>query len=152
MYARLKTDSILQRICKGPPNRMSSTNNFDMLAAARYPVSDSMYPEMRSRALRLRGDYVFMLEQCRSNPAYQVILPTGDHYPAHCEPLTEDDTKGWTTVRRKIRVKRIKTDEELNYEATQMHDYWEAESVDSIHYALPTGEHNGALFDIGSRF
>jgi len=131
----------------------SSTNNFAMLAAARYPVSDSMYPEMRARNLRLRGDYVLMLEQCRSNPAYFVRMPNGlDDFPAHCEPLTEDDTKGWTTVRRKIRVKRVKTDEELNYEAAQMHDYWDAESVDSIHYALPTGEHNGALFDIGSRF
>jgi hypothetical protein len=131
----------------------SSNNNFLMLAAARYPVSDSMYPEMRARNLRLRGDYVFMLEQCRTNPAYFVRMPNGlDDYPAHCEPFTEDDTKGWITVRRKIRVKRVKTDEELNYEAAQMHDYWEAESVDSQSYVLPSGEHNGALFDIGARF
>ena len=64
----------------------------------------------------------------------------------------EDDTKGWTTIKRKIRVKRIKTEEELEYEAAQMHDYWEAESVDSLNYVLPAGEHNGALFDIGARF
>ena len=151
MYARLKTDSVLQRLDTKQPAKMSSSSS-TMLAATRDPVSDSMYPEMRARNLRLRGDYIFLLEQCRTTPAYQVILPTGDHYPAHCEPFTEEDNKGWSTVRRKIRVKRVKTDEELNYEATQMHDYWEAESVDSQSYVLPSGEHNGALFDIGARF
>ena len=114
-----------------------------MLATTRYPL-----PSQR----RLRDDYIHALEQCRTNPAYQVILPTGDHYPVSSYPLMEDDIKGWTTIKRKIRVKRIRTEEELEYEAAQMHDYWEAESVDSVHYALPTGEHNGALFDIGSRF
>jgi hypothetical protein len=63
-----------------------------------------------------------------------------------------DDNKGWTIVKRKIRVKRIKSNEQLDYEAEQMHDYWEAESVDSQSYVLPSGEHNGALFDIGARF
>jgi hypothetical protein len=121
----------------------SSIQHFTMLASARYPL-----PSQR----RLREDYIHALEQCRVNPAYQVILPTGDHYPVSSYPLMEDDNKGWTTIKRKIRVKRIKTEEELEYEAAQMHDYWEAESVDSVHYALPTGEHNGALFDIGSRF
>jgi len=132
---------------------MSSSTNFIMLAAARYPISDSMYPEMRARNIRLRGDYTHLLEQCRSNPAYFARMPNGlDEYPAICEPFMEDDSKGWTTVRRKIRVKRVKSDEELNYEAAQMHDYWEAQSVDSQSYALPSGEHNGALFDIGARF
>lgn len=122
---------------------MSSSINFQMLASARYPL-----PSQR----RLREDYVHALEQCKSNPAYYIELPTGDHYPITSYPLMEDDNKGWTTIKRKIRVKRVKTEEELEYEAAQMHDYWEAESVDSVHYALPTGEHNGALFDIGSRF
>ena len=122
---------------------MSSPSTFEMLAFTRYPLQ-SQY--------RLREEYIHALRQCKANPAYQVILPTGDQYPAHCEPLMEDDVKGWTTIRRKIRVKHVKTEEELEFEAAQMHDYWEAESVDSIHYALPTGEHNGALFDIGSRF
>ena len=132
----------------------SSTNNFAMLAASRYPISDSMYPELRARNIRLRTDYIQLLEECRRSPAYFVRMPNGlDDYPCHCEPFAaEDDLKGWTTVRRKIRVKRVKTDEELDYEAAQMHDYWEAASVDSQSYVLPSGEHNGALFDIGSRF
>lgn len=121
----------------------SSSSSFEMIAFTRYPLQSQR---------RLREDYIHALEQCRANPAYHVILPTGDRYPALNEPLMEDDVKGWTTVKRKIRVKRVKTDEELEYEATQMHDYWETESVPSINYALPTGEHNGALFDIGSRF
>jgi hypothetical protein len=114
-----------------------------MLALARYPLSSQR---------RQREDYIHALEECRVSPAYYVILPTGDNWPCSSVPFMPDDSKGWTTVKRKIRVKRIKTDEELDYEATQMHDYWEAESVDSLNYVLPTGEHNGALFDIGARF
>jgi hypothetical protein len=69
----------------------------------------------------------------------------------------EDDIKGWTVVKRKIRVKKVLSEEELEYLAAQMHDNWEAESVDSrggmLNYTSgPVGEHNGALFDIGSRF
>jgi hypothetical protein len=106
--------------------------------------------------MQLREDYIFRLQQCKLNPAYQVILPTGDHYPVTSYPLMEDDTKGWTTVKRKIHVKKVKSDEQLEYEAAQMHEYWETASADSWTMALPvtapTGEHNGALFDIGSRF
>ena len=119
------------------------SSNFEMLASTRYPLASQR---------RLREDYLHALKQCKSNPAYYIELPTGDHYPVTSYPLMEDDTKGWTTVKRKIRVKRIKTEEELEYEAAQMHDYWEAESVDSLNYVLPAGEHNGALFDIGARF
>ena len=114
-----------------------------MLASARYPLASQR---------RQREEYARALEECKTRPAYYAILPTGDHWPCTSEPFMTDDSKGWTTVKRKIHVKRIKTDEELDYEATQMHDYWEAESVDSLNYALPTGEHNGALFDIGARF
>ena len=127
-----------------------STNTvsaFSVLAAARYPLPSQM---------QLREDYIHRLQQCRVAPAYQVILPTGDHYPVTSYPFMEDDTKGWTTIKRKIHVKKVKSDEQLDYEAAQMHDYWEAASADSWTMALPvtapTGEHNGALFDIGSRF
>lgn len=123
----------------------STSSNFEMIASARYPLQSQR---------RLREDYIFALQQCKSNPAYFVRMPNGlDDHPALNEPLMEDDTKGWITVKRKIRVKRVKTAEQLDYEAAQMHDYWETESTDSVHYVLPTsGEHNGALFDIGSRF
>lgn len=123
----------------------NTSSSFQMLAAARYPL-----PSQR----RLHDEYIVALQRCKSHPVYYAILPNGlgDH-PALNEPLMEDDTKGWITVRRKIRVKYIKSEEELEYEAAQMHDYWETESADSVHYVLPTsGEHNGALFDIGSRF
>ena len=119
------------------------SSNFNMLASARYPLASQR---------RQREEYARALEECKTRPAYYAILSTGDHWPCTSEPFMPDDSKGWTTVKRKIHVKRIKTDEELDYEATQMHDYWEAESVDSLNYALPTGEHNGALFDIGARF
>lgn len=115
-----------------------------MLASARYPLESQRV---------LREDYIHLLQQCKSSPAYFARMPNGlDDYPAHCEPYMPDDNKGWITVKRKIRVKRIKSNEQLDYEAEQMHDYWEAESVDSQSYVLPSGEHNGALFDIGARF
>lgn len=115
-----------------------------MLASARYPLESQRV---------LRGDYIHLLQQCKSNPAYFVRMPNGlDDYPARCEPYMSDDIKGWTTIKRKIRVKRVKSNEQLDYEAEQMHDPWEAESVDSQSYVLPSGEHNGALFDIGARF
>lgn len=121
-----------------------SSSNFAMLASARYPLESQRV---------LREDYIHLLQQCKSNPAYFARMPNGlDDYPAHCEPYMPDDNKGWITIKRKIRVKRIKSNEQLDYEAEQMHDYWEAESVDSQSYVLPSGEHNGALFDIGARF
>ena len=125
----------------------TNTNTMETLAMIRYPTN-----------ARLRADYIHALKECKTNPAYQVRMPNGlDDYPCHCEPFMEDDTKGWTTVKRKIRVKKILSEEELEYLAAQMHDNWEADSVDSrggmLNYTSgPVGEHNGALFDIGSRF
>ena len=129
----------------------SSTNNASTVsaaAAARYPLPSQ---------IQLREDYIYRLTQCRVAPAYHVLMPNGlEPSPCRCEPFMEDDTKGWTTIKRKIRVKKIKSDEQLDYEAAQMHDYWETASADSWTMALPvtapTGEYNGALFDIGSRF
>lgn len=121
---------------------ITNTNTMETLAKIRYPDND-----------RLRKEYIHALQQCKANPAYQARMPNGlDDYPCHCEPFMEDDTKGWTTVKRKIHVKKVLSEEELEHLAAQMHDNWEVESVDSIHYVLPTSEHNGALFDIGSRF
>jgi hypothetical protein len=111
------------------------------MAAARYPDN-----------FTLRQDYIRALEECARSPAYHVLLPGGDRFPCHCEPFMPDDTKGWTVIKRKIHVKKIKTDAQLNYEAAQMHEYWETASADSWTVSAPTGEHNGALFDIGSRF
>jgi hypothetical protein len=120
-----------------------SSSNFAMLASARYPLESQRV---------LREDYIHLLQECKSNPAYHARLPTGDLWACNSVPFMPDDNKGWITLKRKIRVKRIKSNEQLDYEAEQMHDYWEAESVDSQSYVLPSGEHNGALFDIGARF
>ena len=130
-----------------------SSSNFISMALQRYPVNDSMYPEQRARNLRLREEYVRALEECKVSPAYHIQLPSGDMHPCKCEPFMEDDTKGWTTVKRRVRVKREISDEELEYLASLPNrDYWETGSVDSHSYQLTGGEHNGALFDIGARF
>ena len=99
------------------------------------------------------NEYATELQECRRNPAYHVILKGGDIFPVSSYPLMSWDTKGWNTVRRKIRVKKFKTDEQLDEEADL--DNWE----DVEHYGRatyvqtgPVAEHNGALFDIGSRF
>ena len=125
-------------------------DSFTKLAIARYPATFPASPNTRDR---LRRQYVEGLRECRDRPAYSLVLPTGDHYRAHCEPWTEDDTKGWQVVKRRVRVKRVLSDAELNYMASMpTQDYWETGSVDSYTMPLQGGEHNGALFDIGARF
>jgi hypothetical protein len=123
---------------------MNTTN--EHLATMRYPTD-----------YRLRKEYIRALEECKSNPAYYIILPTGDHWSCSSVPFMEDDIKGWTKVKRKIHVKKVLSEEELEYLAAQMNENWESTSVDSRGGLMnpmtgPVGEHNGALFDIGSRF
>ena len=126
--------------------------SFSTIASSRYPVNDKMSFTERRAQLERPEDYAFALGECKANPAYQILLPSGDAWPCHCEPLMEDDTKGWTTVKRKIRVKRVMSNEELDSEENT--NNWD----DIIHqgrvtYTMgPTHEHNGSLFDIGSRF
>ena len=98
-------------------------------------------------------EYAEALLECRRFPAYHVQLKSGDTIPISSYPLLYGDNKGWTTVKRKVHVKKIRTDEELDEEADL--DNWE----DVEHYGRatytqtgPVAEHNGALFDIGSRF
>jgi len=131
---------------------MSSSNNSINMASARYPINDSMSPDERYKQQERREDYIFALAECKANPAYQVRLPSGDMWPCHCEPLMEDDTKGWQVVKRKIHVKKTFTDEELDAEENT--DQWD----DIVHQGRVTYtgatayEHNGSLFDLGSRF
>lgn len=100
-----------------------------------------------------RREYAELLMEARRNPVYFVVLKSGDVIPAANYPLLHGDNKGWTTVKRKIHVKKVRSGEELDDEADL--DNWE----DVEHYGRatytnvgPTYEHNGALFDIGSRF
>lgn len=132
---------------------MSSSTNFDQMASTKYPITEEMSIPDRRDQLKKRAVYVERLEECRKRPAYAIQLPGGDLYPCACAPLMEDDTKGWQIVKKKFRVKRFKTDEELDEEANL--DGWD----DVVHYGRATHtntaqafEHNGSLFDIGSRF
>lgn len=131
---------------------MSSSNNFNTMAEARYPITSDMSFTERDAQRERQLDYVFALEECKNRPAYHIQLPSGDTWPCHCEPLMEDDTKGWQVVKRKVRVKYVMSNEELDAEENT--DHWD----DIVHqgrvtYTGPTQyEHNGSLFDIGSRF
>lgn len=122
------------------------------MAETRYPINDSMSFTERNAQRERQLDYIFALGECRTSPAYQVRLPSGDMWPCHCEPLMEDDTKGWQVVKRKVRVRKTFTDEELDAEENT--DHWD----DIVHQGRVTytgvaaHEHNGSLFDLGSRF
>jgi len=98
-------------------------------------------------------EYAEALLECRQHPAYHVQLKSGDIIPITSYPLMHWDNKGWNTVKRKIRVKKVKTAEELDEEADL--DNWEdVEHYGRVTYTntAPAYEHNGALFDIGARF
>lgn len=130
-----------------------SSSKFDSMASAKYPFTEEMSIPDRRDQLKKRAVYVQRLEECQQRPAYAVQLPSGDLYPCSCEPLMEEDTKGWQIVKRRSRVKRVKTDEELEEDANL--EGWD----DVVHYGRDTYtnvgqnfEHNGSLFDIGSRF
>jgi hypothetical protein len=102
-----------------------------------------------------RTDYQMALLDCKTNPAYFVKIPTGDLLPTPCQPFMPDDVKGWITVRR--RVRKVKVKKAIDLEAEADLDNWEdVEHYGKATYAKndtgATYEHNGALFDIGSRF
>lgn len=99
-----------------------------------------------------RKEYALALMDCRINPAYYAQTPMGE-LPATCEPLMSWDSRGWTTITKRVRVKKVKTVMDLEEESKL--DNWD----DVEHYGRATYvnterpyEHNGALFDIGSRF
>lgn len=103
----------------------------------------------------MNSNYDLALLDCKQNPAYFAKLPTGVLEPCVCYPLMPEDTQGWQIVKRKHRVKKVRTDAELEEEADL--NNWE----DVEHYGKATYvqndttqafEHNGALFDIGCRF
>jgi len=131
---------------------MSSSNKFDLMASTKYPITEEMSIPDRRDQLKKRTIYVERLQECEMMPAYYAATPIGP-MPCHCEPLMEEDTKGWQIVKKKIRVKKVKTHEDLEEDANL--EGWD----DVVHYGRgsytsvgQTNEHNGALFDIGSRF
>lgn len=84
-----------------------------------------------------------------TNNPYFAILPTGVNYPAVCMPY-DDRQSGWRTVKRRVRRAKVKTNAQLEEEAKM--ENWDDEFAHGYYQDAPTGEHNGALFDIGSRF
>lgn len=72
------------------------SNTFETMAAARYPITSSIYS--KSDILQMRSDYVAGLRECKARPVYFARTVAGD-LPCLCEPLTIDDTKGWQTVK-----------------------------------------------------
>ena len=99
-----------------------------------------------------RKEYAQALMECRITPAYYALTPIGE-VPATCEPLMTWDSRGWTTITKRVKVKKVKTIADLEDESKL--ENWD----DVEHYGRATYvnteksyEHNGALFDIGSRF
>lgn len=99
--------------------------------------------------------YDAALAQCQASPAYAVRLPSGDFYPCVCYPLMPADTYGWQVVKRKFRAKKVWTTQQLEEEA-DINNWEDVDHYGRATYArndtTPAFEHNGALFDIGSRF
>lgn len=113
-----------------------------------YSLALERYPNDASR----RTEYIRRLEQCKLQPAYHIQLPSGDLYPCLCEPLMEDDAKEWEVVNRRRHVKKIKTIVDLEEEA-DMSNWDDVEHYGGATYVNTNNyEHNGSLFDIGSRF
>ena len=142
MHARLKTDPACSGEGGASHTTMNSTiqSKFEQLAARRYPNSKEM-----------RATYINALVDCKLTPAYYAETPFGT-YPCECRPYMEDDAKGWTAVKRRVYVKKVKTQAELESEA-DLKTWDEVEHYGRATYAYTySTEHNGALFDIGSRF
>jgi hypothetical protein len=116
---------------------MSSVN---YLASKRYPGN-----------INMQNKYIAALIECQVSPAYHALTPFGD-FPCPSEPLMEDDNKGWIVVKRKVWVRKTKTNQQLAEEA-KLENWEDVEHYGQATYFTPSSyEHNGALFDIGSRF
>lgn len=79
---------------------MSSSTEFDRLAAARYPFNGNRDHDIYQR--EMRRDYIAALWQCKTTPAYYIDNQLG-RFSAHCEPWMSDDNKGWVKVSGKKR-------------------------------------------------
>jgi len=137
------------------------------IASSRYPIFSTMSSEQVARVHERRDAYIRRLADCRRAPQYTILTPVGE-LTCTSEPLMEDDTKGWRTVRRCMKTcrrqqcracergisrrGRIRTDEELDEDA-DLENWDDVEHYGRVTYTSgSTYEHNGALFDIGSRF
>ena len=126
--------------------KMSSFNNVNMESC--YEFACKMVTDEKQRR-----EYAMALMECRRDPAYYALTKSGEVIPLSSLPLMQWDTKGWTTVKKKVHVKKVRTSEELDYEA-DLNNWDDVEHYGRVTYThtAPVQEHNGALFDIGSRF
>jgi hypothetical protein len=105
--------------------------------------------------------------ECDISPSYFMLTNLGQ-LPCKSFPLLSTDLKGWQTVRRCIkscrrqhcrscerglsRHARLRTDDELEQDA-DLSNWDNVEHYGRATYTTAnTFEHNGSLFDIGSRF
>jgi hypothetical protein len=144
MHARLKTDSTGRGLIQEPLKNKMSTSSFSTI-----------------------NDYRRAQDDCRIAPQYSILSPIGQ-IPVTCYPLRADDNKGWRTVRRCVRTCRRqacracdrglsrrghgRSDAELEEDAN-IENWDDVEHYGRATYVQAPGfEHNGSLFDIGSRF
>jgi hypothetical protein len=93
------------------------SSDFEGLAAHRYPLTHPENSEEGRRTADMRKQYIAALIDCKKNPAYMSMLPTGVYYPCYCEPLMPDDTKGWRRVKARTNGRRTPKEPNMdNYE------------------------------------
>lgn len=82
------------------------SSDFEALAAHRYPLTHLESSEEGRRIADMRKQYMAALIDCKKNPGYMCMLPTGVYYPCNCEPLMPEDTKGWRKVKTNTKGRR----------------------------------------------
>jgi hypothetical protein len=128
---------------------MSSTDLVDQLAKTlqapretveeafrRFPLKDGATKDQIHAVNRQRKNYIQMYKPVEEDPA-----------PKPLESVENPDDNTWTVVKKKVRVKKHKSDEQLEAE-TQAY----INNPLEILYDSDGNEHNVHLNDIGSRF
>jgi len=108
-------------------------------AFRRFPLKDGASADQIHAVNRQRKNYIQMHKPVEEAPE----APT----PKPMESVENPDDNTWTVVKKKVRVKKHKSDEQLEAE-TQAYINNPLEPL----YDSDGNEHNGHLNDIGSRF
>jgi hypothetical protein len=108
-------------------------------AFRRFPLKDGATKDQIHAVNRQRKNYIQMHKPVEEAP--------GDPAPKPLESVENPDDNTWTVVKKKVRVKKHKSDEQLEAE-TQAY----INNPLEILYDSDGNEHNGHLNDIGSRF
>lgn len=105
-------------------------------AFRRFPLKDGASADQIHAVNRQRKNYIQMHKPVEEDPV-----------PKPLESVENPDDNTWTVVKKKVRVKKHKSDEQLEAE-TQAYINNPLEPL----YDSDGNEHNGHLNDIGSRF